>query len=157
MLCKKGVFKNVAKITGKHLCQNLFFNKVAGLGFCYYNTKYTIIKYTINNSLFLGNKCVTLSEGFKTVCLTKNVLKIALSALNNLRGDNLTETSNYAYRYADYKQYTCWVHNNLGKEVCKVIPSCAVWAIRINYPSKDGKYIPFMESKEIEKRLIEEN
>ena len=28
---KKGVLKNLAKFTGKHLCQNLFFNKVAGL------------------------------------------------------------------------------------------------------------------------------
>ena len=29
---KKGVFKNFAKLTGKHLCQSLFFNKVEGLG-----------------------------------------------------------------------------------------------------------------------------
>ena len=28
---KKGVLTNFAKFTGKHLCQSLFFNKVAGL------------------------------------------------------------------------------------------------------------------------------
>ena len=28
---KKDVFKNFAKFTGKHLCQSLFFNKVAHL------------------------------------------------------------------------------------------------------------------------------
>ena len=28
---KKGVLKNFAKFTGKHLCQSLFLNKVAGL------------------------------------------------------------------------------------------------------------------------------
>ena len=28
---KKGFLKNFAKFTGKHLCQGLFFNKVAGL------------------------------------------------------------------------------------------------------------------------------
>ena len=28
---KKGVLKNIAKFTGKQLCQSLFFNKVAGL------------------------------------------------------------------------------------------------------------------------------
>ena len=28
---KKGVFKNFTKFTGKHLCQSLFLNKVAGL------------------------------------------------------------------------------------------------------------------------------
>ena len=30
MFCKKGVPRNFAKFTGKHLCQSLFFNKVAG-------------------------------------------------------------------------------------------------------------------------------
>ena len=29
---KKGVLRNFAKFTGKHLCQSLFFNKVADLG-----------------------------------------------------------------------------------------------------------------------------
>ena len=34
MFCKKGVFRNFAKFTGKHQCQSLFFNKVAsGLQF----------------------------------------------------------------------------------------------------------------------------
>ena len=31
MFCKKGVFKNFVKFTGKHLCQSLFFNEIASL------------------------------------------------------------------------------------------------------------------------------
>ena len=31
VFCKKGVLRNFAKFTGKHLCQSLIFNKVAGL------------------------------------------------------------------------------------------------------------------------------
>ena len=31
VFCKKCVLKNFAKFTGKHLCQSLLFNKVAGL------------------------------------------------------------------------------------------------------------------------------
>ena len=31
VLQNKGVLRNFAKFTGKHLCQSLFFNKVAGL------------------------------------------------------------------------------------------------------------------------------
>ena len=31
VFCKKGVFRNFAKFTGKHLCQSFIFNKVAGL------------------------------------------------------------------------------------------------------------------------------
>ena len=30
VFCRKGVLRNFAKFTGKHLCQSLFFNKVAG-------------------------------------------------------------------------------------------------------------------------------
>ena len=31
MFCQKGVLKNFAKFTGKHLCQGFFFNTFAGL------------------------------------------------------------------------------------------------------------------------------
>ena len=31
VFCKEGVLRNFTKFTGKHLCQRLFFNKVAGL------------------------------------------------------------------------------------------------------------------------------
>ena len=31
VFCEKGVFENFTKFTGKHLCQSLFYNKVAGL------------------------------------------------------------------------------------------------------------------------------
>ena len=31
VFCKKGVLRNFAKLTGKHLCLSLFFNKVTGL------------------------------------------------------------------------------------------------------------------------------
>ena len=31
VFCKKGILENFAKFTGKHLCQSLFFNKVAML------------------------------------------------------------------------------------------------------------------------------
>ena len=108
------------------------------------------------DDFFEGQKFVTSSEGFSTVCLSKIALKTALSALNNLRGDSINYVDNCAYRYAEYKQFTWWVHNYLGKGVRKVIPSCAVWAIRTKYPSEDGRYIPFMESKVEEKRILEE-
>ena len=32
---RKGILRNFAKLTGKHLCQSLFFNKVAGLNLFY--------------------------------------------------------------------------------------------------------------------------
>ena len=41
VFCKKGVLGNFAKFTGKHLCQSLFFNKVAG-GACNFIKKETL-------------------------------------------------------------------------------------------------------------------
>ena len=38
---EKGVLRNFTKFTGKHLCQSLFFNKVAGLA-CNFIKKETL-------------------------------------------------------------------------------------------------------------------
>ena len=43
VFCKKGVLKNFAKFTGKHLCQSLFLNKVAGLQACNFILKMTLV------------------------------------------------------------------------------------------------------------------
>ena len=38
VFCKKDALRNFTKFTGKHLCQSLFFNKVAGAasGYCFH-------------------------------------------------------------------------------------------------------------------------
>ena len=64
VFCKKGVFRNFAKFTGKHLCQKLFFNKVAGL------RPATLLKkslwhrcFPVNFAKFLRTPPVAASEG----------------------------------------------------------------------------------------------
>ena len=79
-------------------------------------------------------------------------MKNVLSALNQLRGDKL-EIVNKSMRYAGYKQFIWWIYNFLGKGNRKVIPSCAIWAIRNKRPSKDKKYVPFMENLDEEERV----
>ena len=49
VLCKKGVPENVAKFTGKHLCQILFLNKVTGIRLA------TLLKRRIWDSCVLVN------------------------------------------------------------------------------------------------------
>ena len=39
---RKGVLRNFAKSTGKHFCQNLFFNKVPGQPSCNFINKETL-------------------------------------------------------------------------------------------------------------------
>ena len=56
---KKGVLKNFAKFTRKHLCQRLFFNKVAGLdktnrfGRWELNFKWSLIEKSFKQSYYL--------------------------------------------------------------------------------------------------------
>lgn len=98
-------------------------------------------------------KCITYHDDFETVCLNNAVLRTTLSMLNNLRGDNITLDNN-SFRYAAYRQFTWWIHNRLGKGVRRVIPSCAIWAIRNRYPDENATYIPFREATEEENRLF---
>ena len=54
VFCKKGVLRNFANFTRKHLCQSLFFNKVAGLSKAW--TRYSNAKLIKN----ISNLLVTL-------------------------------------------------------------------------------------------------
>ena len=48
---KKGILKDFAKSTGKHLCESLFFNKVAGVQLgCTFDEKDYIALFIRTNS-----------------------------------------------------------------------------------------------------------
>ena len=68
---KKGVLRNFAKFTGKHLCQSLFFNKVAGL------RPATLLKKR------LWHKCfpVNFSRFLRTSFLTEHLRWLLLMVL----------------------------------------------------------------------------
>ena len=101
--------------------------------------------------IYTGHNCITEPASLDLLVL-RTFLVTALLALNNLRGDPIEKGSG-ALGFARYKQYISWVHNRLGKDVRKVIPACTMKEIRKNYPSKDGKYIPVMESTKDENRI----
>ena len=57
---KKVVLKNLAKLTGKHLCQSLFFNKVAGLRHrC----------FAVNFAIFLRTTFLQNASGQLVLCV----------------------------------------------------------------------------------------
>ena len=67
---KKGVLRNFVQFTGKHQCQTLFFNKVAGL------SPVTLIKkspwhrcFLVNFAKFLRSPFLQNSSGQETVKL----------------------------------------------------------------------------------------
>ena len=53
VFCKKGVFRNFAKFTGKHLCQSLFFNKVAGWPATFLKKRFWHRCFPVNFAKFL--------------------------------------------------------------------------------------------------------
>ena len=76
--CKKGVLKNFAKFTGKHLSQSLFLNKVAGL------RPATLLKKRLWHRCFLVNftkflRTTFLTEHFRWLLLLIYSLKRELS------------------------------------------------------------------------------
>ena len=63
MFCKKDILRNFAKFTGKHPCQSLFSNKVAGLGLT------TLLKKSLWQGCFPVNFAKFLRMPFFTVHL----------------------------------------------------------------------------------------
>ena len=85
---------------------------------------------------------VTEAEEVQIICINKAVLENVLTGLHDSRGDYLEkDTTNRSYRYAAYKQFTWWVYKRPGKGNRRVIPSCALWAIRIMSPELDSNYV----------------
>ena len=68
----KGVLRNFAKFTGKHLCQSLFFNKVK------------VMSATLLKKI-LWNRCfpVSLAKFLRTPFLTEHLRLLNLSGIND--------------------------------------------------------------------------
>ena len=108
----------------------------------------------VPEELFEGQKYITKSSRFRMVFLEKPVLHASLLALNHLHIDSMENLGNSSYRFEGYKQYTFWMHNYLGKGVCKVILSCVIWKMGNEYKVDSNVYVPLMESKEDEKHCL---
>ena len=84
MSCKKGVLRNFAKFTEKHLCQSLCFNKAAGLKQCFpvYFAKFQATSFLPNTSgrLLLLISSNTIS--YHNVLLKKTKQNDMLASLN---------------------------------------------------------------------------
>ena len=71
----KNVLKNFAKFTGKHLCQSLFFNKVAG------RRPATLLKKRLWRKCFPGNFAKFLRKPFLSEHLRRLLLKMLVKQL----------------------------------------------------------------------------
>ena len=98
------------------------------------------------NFFILDVTCITEDCGLKAVCLNKDVLRTALVSLYDRECAYLPPQDNIpnrSLRYAAYRQFTWWVQVKLGRHVRRIIPSCAVSAIRKAFPENDNNYSGF--------------
>ena len=72
---RRGVLRNFAKFTGKHLCQSLFFNKVTGLEFC------KISKNTFSTEQLQTNASVSFISFFIKARIILQFLTLVFSNL----------------------------------------------------------------------------
>ena len=79
VFCKKGILRNLATFTGKHLCQSLLLNKVAGFKACNFIKKETLAQ------VFSCKCCVISKDTFFTEHLrtTATVLCVILLLMVN--------------------------------------------------------------------------
>ena len=74
VICKNGFLKNFAKLTGKHLCQRLFLNKVGGLS--YRNPSINSLCKSIDWFLYDG-PATLFKKRFWHRCFPVNFMKLS--------------------------------------------------------------------------------
>ena len=78
------------------------------------------------------------------IVTNRDVLSVAIVHRSDVYSDDPAYGPS-DYRKAAYRQWTLWRCGYLGKQNQKVIPSCAMWAVRTKYPAPDGIYLGFKE------------
>ncbi|XP_070540792.1 P2X purinoceptor 7-like [Ptychodera flava] len=90
--------------------------------------------------------CITMTPNCRLVCGTGEVLRTAIAS----RSYDFVCTPTYdnrSMRHAGYRQYVMWEYGRLGRGNRVVCPSCVVWMIRDKFPSGDGSYTGFRDSR----------
>ncbi|XP_078594339.1 uncharacterized protein LOC144872105 [Branchiostoma floridae x Branchiostoma japonicum] len=95
-----------------------------------------------------GIHCLRDHPDFSAVVLNKAVLDAALNFRVDIKLEPLRDQyPPRTYRLQAYRQCTAWLHQRLGRKIRRVLPSCAVWAIREAYPEPaGGNYRGFLDA-----------
>lgn len=86
--------------------------------------------------------CITNSELFKRLILTRDVLKFVLLYQEPLLALDATST-NSRLRHCAYRCYTTWRFGSQDLADFAIVPSCCRWKIRKVFPKSGGQYSGF--------------
>ena len=131
----KGVPKNFVKFTGKHLCQSLFFNKVAGLSAVYWFKKKTLAQVffcefceNFQNNLFHRTPPLAASQKAQNKCIRFCLNLPARSYIDpsHIRKLNWLPVSNRSRILFANTVFKCWngivpgyIHEMFKPSFCK--------------------------------------
>ena len=102
VFCKKRFLRNVAKFTGKLLCQSLFFNKVAGWGLQLYFKKQLWHKYfPLNLAKFLRTPVLQNISG-------RLLLTVAYLFDCSIKNSQKLKSVSYGIKFAPLKLFAIW-------------------------------------------------
>ena len=114
VFCKEGVFRNFSNFTGKHLCQSLFFNKVARLRLA------TLLKKRLWHRCFPVNFAKFLRTPFLTEQLRWQLLEGNSNVYSNCR--YLQIVVNYNAKSPILSSFLIWYDGS--KILCVPPASC---------------------------------
>ena len=84
--------------------------------------------------------CITDNLSFVVVCLDPEVLQTALVAMRDVCFEDFDVPGpQRTLRLVAYRQFTWWIHKQLGCSVRRVIPACAASQIRHEYPEESAQ------------------
>jgi len=98
----------------------------------------------IENICCKKKDCVTLTQRFYKLCLDPDILQLCILNRADIRNDPF-DNSTRQFRKASYRQFILDKYGYLGRGNRKVVPSCAVWKVRGNFPSPTGVYMGFKD------------
>ncbi|KAJ8779312.1 hypothetical protein J1605_012774 [Eschrichtius robustus] len=86
--------------------------------------------------------CITTSEPFKKLILSRHVLQFLLHYQEPLLVLD-ADSTNSQLRHCAYRCYTTWRFGSQDVADFAILPSCCRWRIRREFPKREGQYSGF--------------
>ncbi|XP_073451281.1 P2X purinoceptor 7-like [Aquarana catesbeiana] len=95
-----------------------------------------------------GHQCITQADTFLSQIVHHEHVRIANIAIHLDNIPIVDANNNRRLRKTAYRMFIAWIYGILGKGNRRVIPSCAVNAVRHVFPDPNGSYVGFLYSND---------
>ncbi|XP_077316021.1 P2X purinoceptor 7-like [Lithobates pipiens] len=100
--------------------------------------------YAVDACIPEGHQCITQADTFISQIVHHEHVRIAYMAIHMDNLPLVDANNNRRLRKTAYRTFIAWIYGILGKGNRRVIPSCAVNAVRLVFPDPNGSYVGFL-------------